>query len=246
MAITTLASANDILNRVAAEIGVTPVPDPFASQNPTFTKMKYLLNIAGEELVEAHPWEQLLRQHQIITADGDSGAYPLPDDFAYMINQTGWERSQRVALGGPMTSSDWAYLKGRDFSANSLYVSFRFVEGRFEVYPSPPAAGLDINFEYMSNRWVRSPTADPDFIYSSDLTTGDEVPLFNRTLISRYLKMKMLEASGFDTTKAQDDFNQIFTFLTGTEKGAPVLNAGRRGSFPYLGMQNVPDTGFGH
>lgn len=245
MAIKTLASANDILNRVAAEIGVTPVEDPYSSQNPSFMKMRYLLNTAGEELVEAHPWEQLLKQHQIITADGDTGSYPLPDDFAYIINQTGWERSQRVPLGGPMTSVDWAYLKGRDFSSNSLYVSFRFAEGDFKVYPGPPPVGLDINFEYMSTRWVRSATADPEFTYDSEVTTGDQVPLYNRTLITRYLKLKMLEATGFDTTKAQEDFNQIFTFLTGTEKGAPVLNAGGKGAFPYLGYRNIPDTGFG-
>jgi len=245
MAMTTLNSANEILNRVAAEIGVTPVPDPYASQNPSFVKMQYLLNIAGEELVEAHPWEQLLKQHQIVTQEGDTGAFALPDDFAYMINQTGWERSQRVPLGGPLTSSDWAYLKGRDFSANSLYVSFRFMENKFNVYPDPPAVGLDINFEYMSNKWVRSSTADPEFTYSSGVTIGNEVPLFNRTLISRYLKMKMLEASGFDSTKAQDDFNQTFTFLTGTEKGAPILNAGNRTTFPYLGMHNIPDSGYG-
>ena len=245
MAITTLSSANDILNRVAAEIGVTPVQDPFSSQDPTFMKMQYLLNIAGEELVEAHAWEQLLKEHQIVTVDGDTGEYTLPDDFAYMINQTGWERSQRVLLGGPMTSADWAYLKGRDFAENTLYVSFRFSEGLFKTYPAPPAAGLDINFEYVSNKWVRSATADPEFTYTDSTTTGDQVPLFNRTLISRYLKVKMLETTGFDSTKAQEDFNQMFTFLTGTEKGAPILNAGRRGSFPYLGFRNIPDTGYG-
>lgn len=245
MGITTLASANDILNRVAAEIGVTPVEDAYASQNPAFVKLQYLLNIAGEELVEAHPWEQLLKEHQIVTQDGDTGNYPLPDDFAYMINQTGWERNNRVPLGGPLTSADWAYLKGRDFSNNTLYVSFRFAEGEFQTYPTPPPNGLDINFEYMSNKWVRSAVADPEFTYSNMITTGDQVPLFNRTLISRYLKLKMLDASGFDTSKAQQDFNQIFTFLTGTEKGAPVLTAGRRGGFPYLGYHNIPDTGYG-
>jgi hypothetical protein len=78
------------------------------------------------------------------------------------------------------------------------------------------------------------------------VTLPSDKPLFDKTLITRALKVKYLEAGGFDTTKAQDDYNQIFKFLTGTDKGAPVLNAGRgRGSFPYLSMNNVGDTGYG-
>ena len=70
--------------------------------------------------------------------------------------------------------------------------------------------------------------------------------MFLETLITRYVKLKYLEASGFDTTKAQDDFAQTFSFLTGFDKGAKVLNAGRGGrGFPYLSIWNVPDSGFG-
>jgi hypothetical protein len=245
MAISSLLSASDILNRVAAEIGVSPIADPFSSDDPTFVRMRYLLNIAGEELVEAHKWEQLLKEHQIITADGDTGDYALPADFAYMVNQTGWERSQQVSLGGPLTSEQWAYLKGRKLDSNSLYVTFRLADGKFKVLPSPPPIGLDINFEYVSTQWVRSATQSPTYTYSDTITTGDQVPIFNKTLISRYLKVKMLDATGFDTTSAQADFNQMFSFLTGTEKGAPILNAGGGRGFPYLGRGNIPDTGFG-
>ena len=240
-----LSSANDILNRVAVEIGTAPVTDPYSSDDPTFIKLKTFLNIAGEELLEAHPWEQLLRQHQIITVADSDGMYDLPDDFSYMVNQTGWEKSQRVPLGGPLTSSEWAYLNGRDFSENSIYVSFRLAEGQFNVYPPDGPEGLDINFEYVTTNWVRSATADPDFTYTYEVTAGDQVPIYHKTLISRYLKLKMLESGGFDTTKAQADFNQIFSFLTGTEKGAPVLRAGGRRGFPYLGYRNIPDTGYG-
>ena len=243
MGITTLDTANNILNRVAAEVGITPVIDPYSSTDPSFIKLKYLLNIAGEELVESHPWEQLLKTHQILTVDGDSGDYALPSDYAYMIQQTGWERSNRVPLGGPLSPQEWAYLNGRNLASNTLYVSFRLVEGLFRTFPANPVAGLDINFEYMSNAWVRSSTQP--YTYTDAVTAGDQTPLIHRTLISRYLKLKFLDSTGFDTTKAQDDFDQMFAFLTGTEKSAPVLNAGGGRSFPYLGFGNVPDTGYG-
>jgi hypothetical protein len=83
-------------------------------------------------------------------------------------------------------------------------------------------------------------------VYTDEIIAATELPLFDKTLITRALKVKYLESGGFDTTKAQADYNQIFAFLTGTDKGAPVLNAGRkRGGFPLLSAYNVGDSGFG-
>lgn len=244
MALNSLLSANDILNRVAAEVGIAPVIDPYASLDPSFVKMKYLLNTAGEELCYIHQWEFLTRSHNILTTVTDSGTYDLPPDFGYMINQTGWERNNNVPLGGPLTAQEWTYLIGRDLASHTLYASFRISEGSFNILPSPPPVNLDINFEYISKDWVRSGT-EP-FTYSDSVTVGTQKPLYDRTLISRYLKVKYLEAGGFDTTKAQDDFTQCFSFLAGKDKGAAVINAGRSSrGIPYLSGYNVPDTGFG-
>ena len=244
MALTTTATANTILNRVAAEVGIQPVVDPYASQDPVFVQLQFLLNTAGEELRYAHQWEFLTKSHQILTTDTDTGSYPLPADFGYMINQTGWERAENVPLGGPLSAQDWTYLRGRDLASSTLYASFRIAEGNFNIYPIPPPNGLDINFEYQTINWVSDGQVNP--VFSDSVLNGSDVPLFDRTLITRYVKLKYLEASGFDTVKAQADFNQIFSFLTGFDQGAGILNAGRGGrNFPYLSVLNTPDTNFG-
>ncbi len=247
MTLAAIITANDILNRVAAEVGIAPVADPYASTDPVFVKLQYLLTTAGEELVIAHPWEFLVRSHQILTLLGDSGDYDLPDDFAYMINQTGWERNENVPLGGPLSAQDWTYLKGRDLAQNTLYASFRLAQGKFNVYPDPVPVGLDINFEYVSTEWVvPNGEAIPSVNAQVKVILGSDTPLFDKTLITRYVKLKYLESSGFDTTKAQDDFAQSFSFLTGKDKGAPVVNAGRGTRvYPYLSYYNLPDTGYG-
>lgn len=241
---TTALSANYILNRVAAEVGIAPVVDPFSSVDPVFVQLRYLLNTAGEELMYAHQWEFLVRSHQILTQDTDTGSYPLPADFGYMINQTGWERAENVPLGGPLSAQDWTYLKGRDLVSSTIYASFRIAEGAFNLYPAPPPNGLDINFEYNSTYWVAD-AGDPD-TFKDEVQTGADTPLYDRTLITRYLKLKYLESAGFDTTKATADFNQVFSFLTGFDKAAGILNAGygaRR--FPYISIWNLPDSGYG-
>lgn len=237
--------AAEILNRVAAEVGIAPVNAPMESIDPFFVQLRYLLNTAGEELMQAYPWELLVKSHQIITQDGDSGDYDMPEDFGYILNRTEWDRTNNVPMGGPLSAQDWTYLKGRDLASNTLYASFRIAQGKFNVFPSNPSAGLDLNFEYMSKNWVWDGSLD-DPKYKDSVTLPSDVPLFDKTLITRALKVKYLESGGFDTSKAQADYNQIFAFLTGNDKGAPTLNAGRHGrSFPYLTGYNVGDTGFG-
>jgi hypothetical protein len=245
MAISKQTTANDILNRVAAEVGIAPVTDPYSSPDQVFIQMKYLLNTAGEELVQAYPWEFLVAEHQIDTLDTDTGIYPLPDDFGYMINQTGWEQKENVPLAGPLSAQDWTYLKGRDLAQNTLYANFRIADGSFNVFPQPPPNGLDITFEYISVNWVKDTTTSPA-TYKQEVSQGSDVPVYDKTLITRYLKLKYLQAGGFEAQNAQADFNQTFSFITGQDKSAAIINAGRgtRG-YPYLSMWNLPDTGMG-
>lgn len=244
MPLNTIITANEILNRVAAEVGIQPTEDPYASTDPKFVQLTYLLNTAGEELTWAHPWEFLIKEHQFLTVLGDSGDYPLPSDFIYLLNQTGWDHTSAIPIGGPLTPQDWTYLKGRNLAQNTLYASFRIADGVFKVYPNPPPSGLDLNYEYISKNWVID-SVDPLNRVDS-VRFGADKPLFDRTIITRYLKLKYLEASGFDTTKAQDDFNQAFSFQIGKDKGAPIVNAGTQiRNYPYLSVANFSDTGFG-
>jgi hypothetical protein len=242
MTITSTADANDILNRVAVEVGFTPVADPWADDDQHWLQMRYLLQTAGDELVMGHPWEFLNRSHQITTSDLDSGDYDLPTDFIDMIDQTGWELSQNVPLAGPLSAQQWTCLLGRDLVSTTIYASFRIKEGKFSIFPQPPPDGLDLNFEYQSNGWV-----DAGGTPTNILTAGTDVILFDKTLISRYLKSKWLDAKGFDSTRASDDFSVIFSSLTGKDKGARVINAGRGSrSIPYLDSRwSTPDSGYG-
>ena len=254
MPLNTIITASDIINRVAAEVGIQPTTDPYASDDPKFIQLQYLLNTAGEELTWSHPWEFLIKEHQFTTSAGDpdanppipadTGVYDLPSDFLYLLNQTGWEHSSTVPIGGPLSPQDWTYLKGRNLAQNTLYASFRISDGKFNVYPHPPPSGLDLNYEYISKNWVVD-SVNP-LVRVDRVRFGSDKPLFDRTLISRYLKLKYLESAGFDTTKAQDDFNQSFSFQIGKDKAAQIVNIGTESrNYPYLSVANISDTGFG-
>ncbi len=242
MTIANIAPANEILNRVAAEVGLAPVSDPYASSDSNFIQLKYLLNAAGEELSIAHQWEFLNKTFSFTTASDDTGSYDLPEDFLGMVQQTGWDKSTRTPLAGALTPQEWAYLEGRDMAKTTLYPKFRIQGGKFNLYPSPPPEGLQISMQYMSSNWVLLSDGSS---YGKEVTTGSDKPLFDKTLITRYLKVKWLEAKGFDTSKAQDDLNLMFEFLTGTDGGSQVLSLGGGSGSALLGYRNIPDTGYG-
>lgn len=241
-----LEKVNSILRGVIGEVGLDPSDaNPYGSVDPNFIQLRILLESACQELVELHPWQILKKEHQILTTSADSGTYDLPSDFCYMIDQTGWERTNRLALGGPLTSQEWAYLKGRNLVSSTIYACFRFTDNKFDLYPTPVPNGLDINFEYISRNFA---VANLDRDQPTDtLTDGGQFLLFEPILIKKFLKAKFLEAKGFDASAAKLEFENMLGSRTGKDTGGTVLNAGRGGSrFPYIDpYRNTADTNFG-
>jgi len=106
--------------------------------------------------------------------------------------------------------------------------------------------GLDINFEYTSRNFIQQAGVIP-VEYSDTIITSADTVLFPPQLIQRLLKVKFLEAKGFDSQKAEDNFWQSFNSWTGKDNSAPILSTGNgfRG-VPYLnGFYNTPDSRFG-
>ncbi len=236
--------ANDIINRVAVEVAINTDPDPVASTDESFIQLSGLINAAGQELVELHPWQTLVKRFNFTTSDTDSGSYALPDDFNSMIDQTGWDRSNRVAIGGPLGAQDWAYLEGRDLVSQSIYASFRLVDNKLDLYPQPPPNGLDISFEYLSRNWVQEAGSE---IRKDAVSAGSDLVLLDPLLMVKFLKVKFLQAKGFDYTAASVELDNVFNSRTGKDVGAPVLSASNNSrGFPLLSpYYSTPDTGYG-
>lgn len=239
-----LFTVNDIINRAAIEVGLNQVNDPVASEDDNYIQLTGLLNSAGQEMVELHPWQILTQVFEFTTQQGDSGTYDLPDDFSYLIDQTGWDKSNRVAIGGPLSPQDWSYLDGRDLVSQSIYASFRLVDNQFDLYPQPPPVGIDIRFEYIQRNWVREAVTGNEF---DVITAGSDTVLYEPILIIKFLKCKWLEAKGFDPTSARLEFENMFNSRTGKDVGAPILSAGNNArGFPYLHpYYNTSDSGYG-
>ena len=240
-------TAQDIINRAAVECGLTPSPDVWASTDPAFVQLRNLLTTCGQDLCESYEWEILRRSHSITTVGAtDTGAYDLPADFGRMINQTGWEETNRLPVTGPMTEQQWTYLKGRNLINSTIYISFKIHQDKYNVYPDDPVPdGLEITFSYISRNWVIPAAAAPD-VYEDTVQANGDTVLFKPNMIVSYLRYKFLDAKGFDTGSAVGQFSKAYLQATGGNDGAPVLNAGRGLSgIPLLDYRNIPITNYG-
>ena len=242
-------TAVNIINQVRAEVGLAALTDPFSSPDPTGPQMAALLTTCGDELIKLFGWQQFQNEHVIVTQSADSGKYPLPDDFDHMIDQTGWSRTQRVALPGSVSPQIWQYLRGRNLVSSTIYLIFRNVQGEFWVYPQPPdalvPAGLTLAFEYASRGWVFDASA---LEYRDEVRQSSDQILFDRLLIQRFLKLRFREARGMNTTAALQEFQTVLEGTRSQDRAAYAINAANMTEpYPYLdNWRNTPDTGYGH
>lgn len=247
MPIEKFQTALQLIDRISVEVGLGQQNQPYSSSDSAVNQLTYLLNTAGQELLSMANWEILQDQFQFTTNSNifPNGDYPLPANFDHMIEQTHWDRNNRLPLYGPLSPQDWQYLIGRDLVSHTIYASFREKEGKMYLFPTPPPDGLLIQYEYMSRGWVQD-GGDPDTYHDSVQGPADVVQ-YDPPMIIAFVKLKFYEARGFDTTKAEGAFNRAFNSAVSRDVSAPVLSAsGTMRSYPYLdGMRNTPDTGYG-
>jgi hypothetical protein len=239
-------TAKTIINWAAPELGLPRATDPFASTDDNMVQLCALLNGAGQELVNYNDW-QVLRGIYTQTVDlgtNATGIYDLPDDFGYLLNQTPWDKTNDVQVGGPLDAQEWAALDGQDLVTSSIYVSMRLVNNKLYLWPTPPPDGLNVRLEYISRNWATDSTGTVPKDY---VTESNDIVLLNPVLMKLFLKMKFKDLKGLDTTKAALDFETMFLSLTGKDQGATVLNAAgsRSLGISYLNALNAPDTGYG-
>ena len=65
--------------------------------------------------------------------------------------------------------------------------------------------------------------------------------LFDFWLMVKFLKLKIWQAKGLDTTSLTQDFTRAFDAYTGHDHGAPILAVSRRYVAPWLTVGNLPD-----
>lgn len=241
------ATAGSIISRAALQLGLGSIADPYGSQDANFLSLVEFLNVTGDDLVLEHDWSQLRKEFTFTTVANQT-LYALPDDYHEMLDQTGWNRSTRLPLAGPLSSQQWQYLKARQVGI-VFNVLYRLGQQQIELFSTTTPVGATCALEYISSYW----TLDASLVGSQ--TTGSkrlptqstDLVLYDPLLVIRGLKLKWLEARGFDTTVALADYEKTLTHVTGIDKGSAVLSLHKRAMTGdrLLDLANIPITNFG-
>lgn len=243
-------TAAQCINQAALECGLIAVPNsitnPYATTgvDASISQMAGILTAAGKELLTMREWQRMIVAYSFTVVGGDTGFYNLPADYDRHIDQTDWNPTNRLPLGGPLTQQDYTYLLNTNLASSTIYISFLEQNGQFVILPQPPPVGQKITFSYLSNFWVAAAGA-PLVLAKDAPTASDDILMFRPILIQKLLKLRYLEAKKFDTTAASQQFNNALMAYGGQDKSAPVLSAARGRGFPYIDDRNVPETNYG-
>lgn len=163
-------TAHNVVMQAAVELGLVQSAsefgdDVFQSADPIAVQLCALLKKTGRDLVDEFEWPQLRAEWSIITesptvASGSDhqtyAAYLLPKDWRALIAQSGWNRTNRLPMGGPLSEQEWQYLSSR-LTGVVWTVLFRPMQSLLFVYPPnnvPDAQAL--TFAYKSGNWVQN------------------------------------------------------------------------------------------
>lgn len=157
-------TAQTVVSQAALELGLIQsagdLPDDvYATTDSNITQLLALLKKSGRALLDDYEWQQLRAEWSIRTV-GDAqnpriGAYALPPDFRGLVSQSGWNRTQRLPMGGPLSEQEWQYLASR-LTGVVWTVLFRPMQGLIWLYPpTNTPTEQDITFAYKSKYWAR-------------------------------------------------------------------------------------------
>jgi hypothetical protein len=175
---------------------------------------------------------------------GNASEYPLPSDFNAMMDQSMWNRTNRLPAGGPLSAQEWSYLAGR---LTGIVFTVLFFPNRnlIQLFPNKDTpGGYLIAYKYASSSWVSAtggtvPTTDAP-------TANSDILYFGKGLIMHKIKLIWLRNKGFDTTIAQKEYDDSFERAANADGSAAKLNLrGPLGFDPLIGIANVPITGYG-
>ena len=183
----------------------------------TTVQSRALLIAACDELLDAYDWQALLRTHTF-TTDGVSSSYPLPADCQRVLNMTDYDVTNLDPLNGSLTPAQWEYVRSGINYLGSRPV-LRIAGDRVELLPV--TGPRTVQLQYISRNYVidgATSAAKPEFTQDSDRTT------FSDRLLINFLKLKILEVKGFDTSRAVQDFNTALSAAKSNDAPAGILS----------------------
>jgi hypothetical protein len=193
-------------------------------------------------MVRDFEWPHL-RVRYNFTTTASVASYTMPAGFHRWVNQTEWNTTSRIPLGGPLGPQGWELLQV--FNLVGAVQLFFYTKGNAIFLAPTPQSANTIALQYVSEYWVQpdGESAGTD----SEPFDDDDTILFDSQLMKHRLRMDFLRAKGFDSSAATDDYDRALERAQGNAEAAPVLNLNHSPAnrARLLDNNNLPPTGYG-
>jgi len=145
--VTVLSVAQRIARRASED---APTALLGAADSDTAAILLEVIREAAEEIVRAHPWEALRREHTWTATATETQADAFPSDFSRMVKNTFWNRTDERKVLGPYSAPEWQRLKATVSTA--VYDQYTVRDGAMLIDPVP-TAGHVYAYEYQTDQW---------------------------------------------------------------------------------------------
>lgn len=194
----------------------------FASDDEICVEIASLANEAATDIMKGHDW-QALTKLKIITGDGVTAAFPMPDDYDRMVN------------GQDVHSGTWTYMRYENAGTldnwqdlNALLPAIPpgywiILENQMNFLPTV-SVGNDARYYYVSKQWARAASGTPKALFDRDDDTfALEDRLLTLALIWRWKSMK-----GMDYQEDIKSAEMALSEAMARDKGSRTIRKGGR------------------
>ncbi len=238
-----------IVQGVCDEIGFAAPTSVIGSADKTAIQMLALANRGGKQLAKRGKgiggWAVLQTEHTFTTTDG-TAEYALPSDFAFLIDDTLWDRANFWKLKGPVPPQEWQVIKSGVLASSagprrrvrikpsaSSNVKAVFVD------PTPATTGETLVYEYVSDLWCEDSGGTGQSAWAADTDTG----ILDEDYLALDLKWRFQKAKSLEYGEDKREFELELAQALARDGGSQILNMGS--SDELLLTANLPETGFG-
>jgi len=200
-------------------IGLNRPSVVIASTDPNVRTLLALAQTEGRELLERFSWPQTQAEatHTTLNAELQGEMSTIAPGFAYILNQTFWNRTLTQPVTGPLSPTEWQLLKAR--TATGPYSSYRIQGGKLFAYPAP-AAGDTWVFEYQTVNFCQDSGGTAQSAWSADDDTG----ILDENLMELGIVWRFKKKNGLDYSEDYRVYEQKLANDTARVGGKRVLN----------------------